>query len=67
MAPIIAIAKIGELPSGASLSARCFIAQPLRIEYPEVIYHNTSRGSEKVEEAVKISGIMRERKGLLTK
>ena len=28
------------------------MAQPSRIEFPGAIYHTTSRGSEKIEEAV---------------
>jgi hypothetical protein len=52
LAPIIAIAKIGEFLSGASLSARFFMARPLRIEFPGAAYKVTSRGNEKIEEAV---------------
>jgi len=53
MAPIIAIAKIGELLLGASLSGRFFMMRPLRIEFPGAVYHMNSRGNEKIEAAGK--------------
>jgi len=43
------------------------LAWPLPIEHLGVVYHITSRGSEKVEEAVEISRIMPQRKGMLRK
>jgi len=58
LAPIIAIAKIGELLSGASLSARFFMARPLRMEFPEAIYYITSKRNGKIREAVEIFWLM---------
>jgi hypothetical protein len=55
-APIIAIAKIGEFPSGACLPTRFFMARPLRIEYSRAVYHITSKGNEKIEETVERFG-----------
>lgn len=55
-APIIAIAKIREFPSGASLSARLFMARPLQIEYSGTAYPITSIGNEEIEGAVERCG-----------